>query len=45
MKLTESNSLQFDDILIVDQHLIHGARSSTRSVEQIHLKRDSVGIQ
>ena len=45
INFVENNSLQFDDISIVDQHLIYGACSSKRSLEQIHLKRDSVGIQ
>lgn len=41
----ENNYLQFDDISIVDQHLIYAACSSKRSLEQIDLKRDSVGIK
>ena len=45
INFVENNSFQFDDISIVDQHLIYGACSSKRSLEQIHLKRDSVGIQ
>ena len=45
INFVENNSLQFDDISIVDQHLIYGACLSKQSLGQIHLKRDSVGIQ
>ena len=45
INFAEDNSLQFDDIAIVDQQLIYAACSSKRSIEQLHFKRDSVGIQ
>ena len=45
INFAEDNSLKFEDISIVDEHLIYAACSSKRSLEQISLKRDSVGIQ